>query len=221
MSATLDKPESRRHYHHGDLCRACVHTAMDLLDEGGLDAVTLRAVAERTGVSRSAPYRHFETKRALLAAVATEGFRRLTRALEAARDAASGDAIEQLVAGCVAYVRFGIDHPQLYRLMFAGDLCKGPLFGNEREAEQEFPELAEAGDAAYDVLVQGLLAAQKAHLVRDREPTVQALSAWAAVHGVMSLYLDNRTAYGEDAEAVESVARAVIATVMEGLRAPD
>jgi len=221
MSTALAKTDGRRHYHHGNLCQACVDTAMRLLDEGGLEAVTLRAVAQRTGVSRSAPYRHFETKRALLAAVAAEGFRRLTRALEAARDAAGGDAIERLVAGCVAYVRFGTDHPQLYRLMFAGDLCKGPLFGDEREAEQEFPELAQAGDAAYDVLVQGLIAAQQAGLVRDREPAVQALSAWAAIHGVMSLYLDNRTAYGEDAEAVESVARAVMATVMEGLRASD
>ncbi len=61
VAATDSRP-----YHHGDLHNACVRAALELLEAEGLEAVTLRGVAERAGVSRSAPYRHFSDKRALL-----------------------------------------------------------------------------------------------------------------------------------------------------------
>ena len=70
-------------YHHGDLGNACIAAALDLIRHEGIEAVTLRAVAQRIGVSRSAPYRHFIDKRALLAACAERGFRDLVGAAEA------------------------------------------------------------------------------------------------------------------------------------------
>lgn len=209
-----------RPYHHGDLRNACVRAALELLETEGLEATTLRAVAERAGVSRSAPYRHFETKRALLAATAAEGFRRLTADLQRAQEKAGTDSEARLYAGCLAYVRFGASHPSLYRLMFAGDFCEGPLFDAEETPEDsEFPELREAGDNAYNVLIDGLAAAQADGAIREREPRNQALAVWAAIHGVMSLYLDNRTAYARHETAcLEGVLREVLDIMLEGLR---
>lgn len=210
-------------YHHGDLHNACVRCALDLLEEEGLEAATLRAVAERAGVSRSAPYRHFPTKRALLAAAAAEGFRRMNAAIVKARDGAGDDPRARLIAGCTAYARFGAGHPHLYRLMFAGDFCEGPLFDNRLEAEDsEFPELIEAGNDAYDTLVEGLAEAQAQGALRPREPRTQALAVWSMMHGVMSLYLDNRTAYGHhETAALEAVLQEVLAIAFEGLAKPD
>lgn len=213
---------SPHRYHHGDLRNACVRGALELLEEGGLDAVTLRAVAERAGVSRSAPYRHFSTKRALLAAAAAEGFRRLTAAIVEARDGAGDEPRERLMAGCIAYTRFGAGHPHLYRLMFAGDFCEGPLFDNRPEAEDsEFPELIETGNDAYDTLVEGLAEAQTQGALRPREPRSQALAVWSMMHGVMSLYLDNRTVYGHhETAALEAVLQGVLTIAFEGLAEP-
>lgn len=215
--------QTQRGYHHGDLHNACVRGALALLEEGGLEAVTLRAVAERAGVSRSAPYRHFPTKRALLAAVAAAGFRDMDAAIIAARDAVEEASRERLMAGCIAYARFGAGHPHLYRLMFAGDFCEGLLFDNQPEAEEsEFPDLIEAGNEAYDSLVDGLAEAQEQGVLRPREPRAQALAVWSAIHGVMSLYLDNRTSYGHhEMAALEGVLRDVLATLFEGLAVPE
>lgn len=211
-----------RGYHHGDLRNACVDCALELLEEEGLEAATLRAVAERAGVSRSAPYRHFPTKRALLAAAAAEGFRRMNEAIVAARDAAGEDPRERLMAGCSAYVRFGAGHPHLYRLMFAGDFCEGPLFDNRPEAEDsEFPDLIEASNEAYDSLVDGLAEAQEQGALRPRDPRAQALAVWSMIHGVMSLYLDNRTVYAHhETEALEAVLESVLSIAFEGLAEP-
>lgn len=212
----------QRSYHHGDLRNACLRSALELLEEGGLEAVTLRAVAERTGVSRSAPYRHFDTKRALLADAAAAGFRQLHDAIAAARDAAGDDPQTRLTAGCGAYARFGTEHPHLYRLMFAGDFCEGPLFGNRTPVEEsEFPALIEAGNAAFDSLVEGLEEAQSRGVLRPRDPRSQALAVWAMIHGVVSLYLDNRTAYARhETAALEGVLQEVLAIAFEGLAKP-
>ena len=216
IAATDSRP-----YHHGDLHNACVRAALELLEAEGLEAVTLRGVAERAGVSRSAPYRHFSDKRALLAAAAEQGFKLLTDAIRQANQAAGPDPAARVAAGCRAYARFGAAHPCLYRLMFAGDFCEGPLFDAEKSPEQsEFPALAAAGDAAYDVLIGELTDAQAAGAVRLRDPKAQALVVWAAIHGLMSLYLDNRTGYaGHETAELETVVEGMLQTLLEGLRA--
>lgn len=96
-----------RPYHHGALPAALLAAALDLLEEN--EAVSLRAVARRAGVSPNAPYRHFEDKEALLAALAADGFDRLADGL-----AAAGDLVEM----AVVYVTFALRHPGLFRLMY-------------------------------------------------------------------------------------------------------
>src|SRR5262245_20881721 len=105
----------RDRYHHGDLSRALVEEAVRTIQKAGVDALTLRRVGERLGVSRTALYRHFADKAALLEAVASEGFRMLRTELQQAWDAHRGGRVGFEAEGA-AYIRFAVAHPSHYRV---------------------------------------------------------------------------------------------------------
>src|SRR5436189_6357013 len=113
----LRRRKPRVPYHHGDLRRALLVEAARTIRAEGIEAVTLRAVGARLGVSRTALYRHFADKSALLNAVAEDGFRGLSEALESAWTAAGG-GVPGFEAMGHAYVRFALDNPSHYRVMF-------------------------------------------------------------------------------------------------------
>jgi AcrR family transcriptional regulator len=152
---------------------ALVEAALRLLESRSPAELSLRSVARLVGVSPNAPYRHFDSKDALLAAVAEEGFRRLT----AVTAAAKGSPRKRLGQMAAAYVRFATEHPRLYGLMF------GPVLkGWERHAG-----LVAAGDASFAVVVEAVAAAT------DTDPTHasrDAILAWSAVHGYAMLAID-------------------------------
>lgn len=137
---------------------------MELLEKQGVDAVLLREVARRAGVSHTAPYRHFASREALLAALATEGFREFGRRVRSAAGPAMGEA----------YVGFALEHPQLFRLMFGGLLRLG-----------RDPSLALAAKGAYEGLVDALRAHREI-----ADPQLAAAAAWSLVHGLSQLLLD-------------------------------
>ncbi len=169
--------------------------ALDLLAEDGADALSLRQVARRAGVSAMAPYRHYADKEALLAALATHGFQGLHEVLQRAdQQAAPGRA---LVDQAVAYVRFALSHPALFRL----------ISSPKRPAAH--PDLVAAADATYGVL-SGRIAAEAAD-GRDRD--ARAVGCWALAHGLAALFLDGqiseRMAAPTD-EVIERVAQAML-----------
>src|SRR3982751_2670167 len=106
-----------RPYHHGNLRGALLQEALSTIRAEGVEALTLREIGARLGVSRTALYRHFADKGALLAAVATEGFRTLREQLTSAWVAGAGDR-DAFDAMGIAYIRFAIDNPSHYRVMF-------------------------------------------------------------------------------------------------------
>src|SRR5262249_55663078 len=114
-SPVARKPRDR--YHHGDLRRALLAEAVRTIREDGVDALTVRAAGQRLGVSRTALYRHFADKSALLAGVAREGFQKFTQALAGAwrRRGRGWDGFEEMGR---AYVRFAVENPAHYRIMF-------------------------------------------------------------------------------------------------------
>src|SRR5687767_7414830 len=97
-------------YHHGDLSRALLQEALRTIEKDGVAALTLRSVGEKLGVSRTALYRHFADKSALLAAVATEVFRTLRLQTLEAWDARQGGRAGLDAMGA-AYVKFAVAHP--------------------------------------------------------------------------------------------------------------
>jgi AcrR family transcriptional regulator len=153
--------------------------AVRTIQTQGIDALTLRGVGERLGVSRTALYRHFADKQALLAAVAAEGFRTLRTGLLEAWEM-NGRGREGFDAMGVAYVQFAVTHPSHYRVMFGGVVRPG---GGSREP-------GDPGTDAFQVLVDAIVEQQGVGLVRDDHPLQLARFIWAVVHGVAMLAVD-------------------------------
>jgi len=175
-------PKRRRSYHHGDLSRALVTEAIGTIQRGGAQALTLRAVGEKLGVSRTALYRHFPDKSALLAAVGREGFRTLRDRLRHAwrRRGGGQSGLEAMGA---AYVQFALDHPSHYRVMFGGHLAG-------KSARD--PELEREGAAAFETLVEALVSLQQQGTIRLDPPLRLAQYIWASVHGIAMLAIDGQ-----------------------------
>jgi AcrR family transcriptional regulator len=161
-----------RAYHHGDLRISILQAAGEILEKEGLEAVTLREVARRAGVSHNAPSRHFPERETLLAALAGEGFAQLR---EAQRQAVATNGARGLGE---AYVRFALDHPQRFRLMFGG-----------RVAISRHPALREAGLMTFNAVVEVMASRVPGPGARDA-----AVAAWSLVHGLAMLLLDDRIA---------------------------
>lgn len=138
-------------YHHGDLRQALVDMVLAMVAERGDAAeVTLREVARRVGVSHNAPYRHFEDKEALLAAVATEGFQRLSDDLRAAR-AGVADAEERFVRTGLAYLAFARQRRGYLAVMHGPDVAKGRTAALQKAANDTFQILKDVALDAGEV----------------------------------------------------------------------
>jgi len=196
-------------YHHGDLRRALIETALAMVTEEGAWNFTLREVARRAGVSHAAPYNHFEDKSALLAEVATLGFQSLGQTMEAAASGRSRSTRQAFAGISGAYVRFGVAHPAHYRLMFGAELAD----------EARYPTLQAASDATFAVLTGVLERGQASGHVRRDPVRDQALAAWSLVHGLTTLLIDQRLSFlGVSTGEAERHARQAGLALFEGLR---
>jgi AcrR family transcriptional regulator len=122
--STLKTMKEDSSYHHGDLRAALVKAAALEIERSGFENLSLRELAESVGVSRAAPYRHFADRRALLAAVARDGFERLTIIYRRAMGGGKAPR-DRLAAAGRGYLRFAAERPQMFRLMFVSDLLGG------------------------------------------------------------------------------------------------
>ena len=183
----MPKPQSHeRPYHHGDLRRAIVKAALEILSETQSLDFSLRELARRAGVSHNAPYKHFADKRELLAAVSAAGFEMLTKRM-ASEIAGLGSPREQLFAMLRAYIDHGVENPALYSLMFGGYLS-GP------DHERPAIELAEAEKTKAllaGVIIAGGLGRAIPHTPRNERKIAGAiLACWSLVHGLTLLLAD-------------------------------
>ena len=167
----------KRGYHHGDLERALVDTAVLMIQKDGVAALTLRGVGARLGVSRTALYRHFAGKEALLARVASEGFKRFHDALATAAATAEARRGDPMAAMAAAYAQFARSHPSHYETMFSGVLTDS----------KRYPELQRCGEAAFTVLVDAIRRGQAQGRIRRGNPVQLAEVTWALSHGIASL----------------------------------
>jgi AcrR family transcriptional regulator len=168
-------------YHHGDLQRALLEEALRTIENQGVEQLTLRSIGEKLGVSRTALYRHFSDKQALLAAVGREGFRMLRLQLTEAWEW-HGRGRAGFEAMGFAYVGFAVAHPSHYRVMF----------GRFLESCSKDAAFVEEATAAFQVLVDSLVDQQRAGLVRRDDPLILARFVWSVVHGVAMLVIDGQ-----------------------------
>jgi len=169
-------------YHHGDVRNVLLQQAENILIDEGPAGLSLRRLARLTGVSEAAPYRHFDGKDGILAAVAITAFERFAEQLETAA-ASTENHEERIMALGAAYVQFAVENPQHFRL----------IFGRERPPLDQYPELRDAADNAFDVLQRAVTSVdRKAEMTLAEAASAynRALAAWSRAHGIAMLVID-------------------------------
>ncbi|WP_176736577.1 TetR/AcrR family transcriptional regulator [Oligoflexus tunisiensis] len=168
-------------YHHGDLREALIAETLEMLrnDEGAL--IGFRELARRLEVSRTAPYRHFESVEHLLAVVAEEGYRKFVDALELVTANRSLSSKEHVLELGVAYINFALDNSSHYRLMF-----DPKFFQDER-----FREIKQLSSKSFGFLKQAVATCLPPNSTEE-DTTHMANLAWAMVHGMSRLFIDGQ-----------------------------
>ena len=154
-----------------DLRQKVLQASLALIEEGGLDRLSMREVARKSGVSHQAPYYYFGDREAILAAIAGEGFSKLGRAVDRARS----DPAKALEAIGRAYVGFALRHPAYFQAMFRADAV--PL--------DRYPDVRKLEDEAFGKLVEEIGKA-----FPDQPSAARltiSIACWAMVHGLATL----------------------------------
>ncbi len=169
--------DNKTQYHHGDVPSALMQAALLHIKNEGVEKLSLRALARDIGVSQTAPYRHFKDKNHLLVVLACKGFRQLA-CLKSQQP--SPLAFIALIEAGMSYVYFAMEHPEQYKLMF----------GSKIKQRRDYPELMEAGGAAFQVISSYVVKGMEAGVFINKDPEVLARSCWTTVHGLASLGID-------------------------------
>lgn len=206
------KKSEARPYHHGDLRRAIVAAALEILGETQSVEFSLRELARRAGVSHNAPYKHFAEKSELLAAVSAAGFDQLAATI-VDQIARVGTPQAQLFVMLRTYIRFGVDNPALYRLMFGGFLS-GPDSSRpaiERAAAEKM------GGLFQRAITDGALGQPIADSTRNARKIAGAiLTCWSVAHGLTLLMVDGLVGPREKSD---KLCETLVQGIIDGLKA--
>lgn len=202
--------EAKR-YHHGDLRHALIEAAVRLVAEKGVRGLTLRETARRVGVSRAAPYRHFDDKRSLLLAVAEEGFRAMHARILKELARASAEPAPRLSAIGVAYVGFAAARPEHFRIMFGQELARS----------EASPSAEQTALAVFQTLVAEIMQGQRAGAFRGGDPLGLAIASWSIAHGLAVIFveglLERRQLAPAMSRAPKALTRLVTQLLIDGL----
>ena len=215
MNETMSTPSTGRGHRapagEGDRLRfELMEAAEARLAEKGYHGMSLRQVARDVGVSATSVYLHFASKEALVVEVCNRRFGQLAQAINDAM-ASETEPLARIEACGRAYLRFAIDHPEQYSVMFGGDIPLGELKAQVEGGELlGFTILAGLADVVADGIEQGV--------VREGDPTQLAYTMWAAVHGLVEVL--GHTGAPPMAPEPDQLAESSLAFIMRGLR-PD
>ncbi len=197
MADDLPSYSKRDRYHHGDLKRALLEAAKQLIEEGGLENFTMAKAARLAGVTSGAPYRHFPDRQSLLAEMARQGGQMLDMELELAMGHAGLDPVEQLLALGETHVRFAAGNPAYYRVMHMSP----EELGTADDEDDEESEVAANGEAL------------AATAEGNREASVR-LGAQAAIYGLSRMLIDGHFPQGTDPEEATAAVREILKRIL-------
>lgn len=173
---------SKKSYHHGDLRASLEDAAANIIYESGIDGLSMRKLADRVGVSRSAPYHHFSDKRELLCALANRGFELQGAAAAESEEDAGMSFHERIRLFVRRYVSWAVEYPQYYDLMFGRDIWKSG------EVPEEFLNNAHRYFRSYVEKIQCWQGSG------DLSGGIDALRfsqvTWGTMHGLSRLMID-------------------------------
>ncbi len=169
-------------YHHGDLRKSLISTASEMVAEAGIENLSLRKLAERIGVSRTAAYHHFTDKNDLLCAIAEQGFSRwhqLSSEIFSQENMSDEDKYRNFVH---AYIAFATENPSLYELMF------GRVIWKENNSTETLKNIAYT---SFNYQVEMTKLWQEQGIINAEENTLRlAQVSWATLHGIARLVID-------------------------------
>ena len=159
-------------YHHGNLKLELILCACKYSEENGYETLSMRSIAKESGVSQTAPYRHFETKESLYASVAMEGFKKLSKVTSI--DTSQKVTKKKLIETSVNYINFGLENANTYDLMF------GTAVGDF----SNYPELLDCANATYENMRLSF-----AKLANDSEEIIayKCITLWSMLHGLVGI----------------------------------
>jgi AcrR family transcriptional regulator len=170
---------SKTKYHHGDLKNAIISAAITLIKKKGSTSISLREVSKKAGVSHAAPYRHFNNKNDLLAAIAQKGFEKLKKQIAQAEHEYADDPKKQLIEAGAAYVELAVTSPEITQLMFSG------YVDTENCSECFKYDADDAFKALLNIINNGC---NKGFFIKH-DPQALTLATWSMVHGFAMLII--------------------------------
>lgn len=212
----------RKNYHYGDLRSRLVEVTSKILENEGIDSLTMRSLSKKLGVSRTAAYRHFPDKASLLKAVAEDTFN-MMRVYIHEKSANEKNPLDRFKAISNAYLEFATRNSARYRQMFSREVVSEP----------GVPELREAAWKAFSEFMDVIETCQREGVFKQNDPVELANVAWATVHGLSLLLIDGQIRTSEDgislhallingyskpSQSVTQLADATISMLMEGFR---
>lgn len=171
----------KKNYHHGDLRQSLQQAAVEIIRDGGIEALSMRKLADKVGVSRSAPYHHFSDKHELLCAIAEQGF--VLQGQAVAVEINPDQPVQQQMRNFVKeYVGWAVEHPQYYNLMFGGDIWRSITVPEsfKQYSHRYFRQYVERVEVWQK---QGLIAS-------ELEALRFAQVSWSTMHGLARLIID-------------------------------
>jgi AcrR family transcriptional regulator len=165
-----------------DLRQKVLKASLALIEEGGLDRLSMREAARKADVSHQTPYYYFGDREAILAAIAGEGFSKLGQSLLRAAARADQEPAKAVEAMGRAYLDFALRHPAHFQAMFRADAV--PL--------ERYPEARKREDEAFGKLIEGIDKAFSGQPAEVRRTI--AIACWAMVHGLATLILEGSLA---------------------------
>ncbi|MFQ5747631.1 MAG: TetR/AcrR family transcriptional regulator [Gemmatimonadota bacterium] len=200
--------------HAAETEAAILEAARDLLAEGGLSALSMRAVAARIGLSATAIYRYFDCKEDLVDRVVKHGFQRSESYLWRAIEDLPVGSMERIAALGEAYIRFAIENEQYFKIIFA----------IQPSDPREIEDLPAQGGCG--VLRQCVVDAMEAGTIRRADPELVVLYLWSVAHGLVTIFmacnplpgLEDGTVQGPREELLASLYRQFREWIVEGLR---
>ncbi len=195
---------ARKPYHHGDLKNALIKAGIDILAREGIEGLSLRRAAQIAGVSHAAPYAHFADKQTLVAAIATDGHRKMNARFTELRDRYGGDPLRHLIETAWAYTEFALQETGHFRVTYSSAVTKA----------LEYPELVAMIDRNFAMLRDLIERCQRAGILVGGDPDLTAIGVWSLVHGFVSLRLEGQVPHAvADRHTVREMLIACLAQV--------
>ena len=203
------RPAAPKPYHHGDLRRVLIDAALKLAEEGGPEAVSVREAARRAGVSPGAPFRHFDSRAALMTAVAEEAQRRFRAEIEAVlEDAPARDPLKRFRAFGLAYLRWAMKNPAHFEIISSG-----------RHFDHDAASGVSRDNAELIALTEQMLGeASAAGTLRAADLKAMLIAGRALVYGFARMKIDGHfPRWGVTEGKVDRMAEAVVDLFIAGI----